>query len=230
MVFGWNIDSDHGSIGGGRAVLAYRAGRPFEPTFMFHEVGHILGREHSRSVDDGVCGDRFDIMSAMSVWTYQDAWQRKACPAATALNLQRLRWLDDDRIHRFNAVEDGGEFGDPVEGTTVNREDSLFLTPLYRPDATLAEARAAEIRTPAGIFHLEYREPTGWDAGLPGRRVLVHRDEGVPVLLGGGWQPTGALAEGTDLKISDDPYPWGFIFHGVRADGCAEVALWADYL
>ncbi|MFI1700709.1 hypothetical protein ACH419_32750 [Streptomyces bobili] len=107
----------------------------------------------------------------------------------------------------------------------MNREDSFFLSPLYRPDAPV-EARAAGIRTPAGIFHLEYREPTGWDAGLPGRRVLVHRDEGVPVLLGGGCQPTGALAEGTDLKISDDLYPWGFIFHGVRA----EVALWADYL
>ncbi|MFI1700708.1 hypothetical protein ACH419_32745 [Streptomyces bobili] len=100
VVFGWNIDSDHGSIGGGRAVLAYRAGRPFAPTFMFHEVGHVLGLNHSRSVDDGIYGDRFDIMSAMSVWTYPDAWQRKAGPAATALNLQRLRWLDDDRIHR----------------------------------------------------------------------------------------------------------------------------------
>jgi hypothetical protein len=220
VVLAYDIDSDHGSLGGGVAVLAYRAGRPFEPTFMFHEVGHVLGLGHSRSETEGDYGDRFDIMSAMNVWSFPDAWQRAAGPAATGLNLQHLGWLDDEQVYQQDVTTPSGSF---KEG------DNFRLTPLYRPDLP-AESRMAAMTTPAGTYYLEYREPIGWDAALPGPRLLIHQDAGVPVILGGGWEPIGALAVGQSLQISDEPYPWGFIFHEVRTDGCAEAGLWVDYM
>ncbi|GAA3788743.1 hypothetical protein ACFS5L_15925 [Streptomyces phyllanthi] len=220
VVIAYNIDSDHGSVGGGVAVLAYRASRPFEPTFMFHEIGHVLGLDHSQSQTEGDYGDRFDIMSAMSVWTFQDAWQRAAGPAATGLNLDRLGWFDESRLYEGDVTTPDG---------SITFGDNFTLTPLYRPDVA-AESRMAAMVTPAGTYYVEYREQIGWDAGLPGPRVLIHRYENVPVILGGGWEPLGALAVGGQVQISDTPCPWGFKFYSVREDGCAEIGLWVDYI
>jgi hypothetical protein len=86
----------------------------------------------------------------------------------------------------------------------------------------------AVMTTPAGTYYVEYREPTGWDAGLPGPRVLIHRFEDAPVILGGGAEPLGALALGATARFSDEPSPWGFSFNAVRGDGCADIGLWVD--
>src|SRR5262249_15537827 len=57
--------------------------------------------------------------------------------------------------------------------------------------------------------YVEYREPTGWDRGLPGPRVLVHtrNAENGPEIVGPGWNPAGALRAGQELVLPGSPCP-----------------------
>ena len=211
LIFGYNIDADHGSVGGNTAVLAYRDGRPFEPTFMHHELGHTLGLGHSSSQDGGTYGDAFDIMSAMNVWTFQDAQGRKAGPGIAAPNVENLGWLDPSRVLQSGA-------------TTRNIE----LVALNRPD--VPGYLAATIRlTPVAVY-LEYRESTGWDRALPGPRILVHRRnaENGPEIYGQGFNPAGALSAGQQISLPDSPFT--IIVRAESMDPAsskANVLLWA---
>ena len=159
VVFGYNINADHGSVGGNSIVLAYAEGRPFEPTFMHHEFGHALGLGHSSSQNDGVYWDRFDIMSAMNVWTFQDTRVRAVGPGAAAPNLENLGWLDRSCMWQSW----------PLTPQTIT------LVALNRPAvAGYLAARLQYPQTSDQAYYLEYREVTAWDRGLPGPRVLVH--------------------------------------------------------
>jgi hypothetical protein len=215
VVFGYNINADHGSVGGNSVVLAYADGRPFEPTFMHHELGHALGLGHSSSQADGVYGDRFDIMSAMNVWTFPDAQGRATGPGAAAPNLENLGWLHRSRVWRSW----------PVQPQTVT------LAALNQPavDGYLA-ARLQFPFTSDAAYYVEYREPTSWDRGLPGGRVLVHtrNAENGPEILGGGGAPAGALAAGQEVVVPDVPAPVVVRVEALdAAQHRATVRLWA---
>ena len=130
-------------------------------------------------------------MSAMNVYTFKDAKGRGAGPGAAGLNLQNLNWLHRSRVWK----------GWP------DTEQSLTLAALNRPDIDgWLAAQLSRPASPTPIF-LELRQPTAWDRGVPGPRVLVHtrNGEGGPDIVGGGWNPSGALRAGQQLTLPISP-------------------------
>lgn len=167
-IVGLNADADHGATGG-LAVLAYRDGRPFEPTFMLHEMGHVLRLDHSFGEQPTACAggddrpgaycDVFDVMSAMNVRWFNDAQGRRCGPGLAAPNLQRLGWL-----HRSRVVS-----GWPARSHTVK------LAALNRPDIDGPLAlQLGGWPFRADYIYVEFRQATGWDRGIGGDVVVLH--------------------------------------------------------
>jgi Metallo-peptidase family M12B Reprolysin-like len=168
-----NTGTDHGSAGGNRVVFAY-SGTTWEPTFVVHEIGHSLGLDHSWSAaPDQVYGDRWDIMSAMNVWTFTGSYGTPTGPGLCAPYLDRLGALPAGRIWA------------PTAGVPTA---TVALAPLS--DAGTPGSLA--LRIPAGFlapsqsqtFYAECRARSGWDKGVP-PAVLIHevRPNGLSYLL-----------------------------------------------
>jgi hypothetical protein len=162
-----NVPNDHGAAGGGRMVLGY-GGETWEPTFVMHELGHCIGLDHSWSANpDQVYGDRWDIMSAMNVWTFRGQYGTPSGPGLNAPNLRRLGAMPPSRIYR------------PDRGTPVHQVE---LAALGSPEAPGYLA----IEIPPGFlspgqttgYMIEARARRGWDLGIPTETVLIHEVRG----------------------------------------------------
>jgi hypothetical protein len=159
--------------GGGRAFL----GANHELSAFGHEISHGLGLEHSHS--DSVsapCGgalteyhDSFDVMS-WACGTLGTPTSRFGFggPGFNAFHLDRMGWLGRSEIMVFGA--------DGATSATVN------LTALYRQG--FGGIRLVRIPYDPGdlnlYFTVEFRQPTGWDAGFEAPIVLIHDSQFYP--------------------------------------------------
>lgn len=130
----------------------------FNDTFSGHETGHCLGLQHSWSANpDTQYGDWYDLMSAMRVGAFQNKNfpGSEAGPGLNAPTLQKLGWLSPDRIF-----------------TPSSLPSSITLTALNHPENP--DYLMARVLTPNHIYTVEFRQESGWDAGIGSSVVLIH--------------------------------------------------------
>lgn len=158
----FNSSTDSGSAGGHRVVFGNKE-RNWEPTFIFHELGHGFDLNHSWSArPDVVYGDRWDIMSAMRVFTFKDSQGHPNGPGMNAWNLRKLGCIPNSRV-----LSMAGNSGT----RTIN------LAALNRPEAKgylMASIRPAGGSRSEPTYLIEFRQKKDWDAGIPRDTVLVH--------------------------------------------------------
>jgi len=195
--------NDHGKTAGG-VTFVYADTTALEPTFMFHELGHEFGLDHSFSDQPAPCAsgdgrpgaycDTSDIMSAMNVASFQDAMNRRSGPSLNAVSRKRLGWLHRSRIRSFAAV---------------GPSEALTLAAVNRPDVDgyqMAEFTGTSRgnATASSTYTVEFREQTGWDRGLGSSNVIVHeiRSDGLVRTLTS--NPVGTLGAGSEF-VSPPP-------------------------
>jgi WD40 repeat protein len=158
----FNHPTDSGSCGGHRLVFGNKD-RDWNPAGNVHELGHGFDLGHSwRARPDAVYGDRWDIMSAMRVFTFKDSQGHPNGPGMNAWNLRKLGCIPNSRV--FN-----------MSGNSGTR--TVTLAALNRPDAKgylMASIRQAGGSRSEPTYLIEFRQKQAWDAGIPRDTVLVH--------------------------------------------------------
>lgn len=195
--------NDHGQVGGG-VTFVYADGTALEPTFMFHEMGHEFGLDHSFGEQAGPCAggdarpgaycDPSDIMSAMNVASFQDSMNRRSGPSLNAVSRKRLGWLHRSRIRSL---------------PTAGPAETIILATLNRPDVEgyqmVEFVGTSRVSSNAiSTYTVEFRERSGWDQGLNLSAVIVHeiRSDGLVRLLTN--NPMGTMGVGGEF-VSPSP-------------------------
>jgi WD40 repeat protein len=169
----FNAHTDSGATGRHRVVIGYKK-QDWEPTFNLHEFGHGFDLGHSWSARPDVeYGDRWDLMSAMRVYTFTDRFGRRTGPGLNACNLHQLGCIPRNRIWS------------PTGHSGIQ---TFTLAALNRPEANrylMASIPPAAGSTSKTSYVIEFRQKKGWDAGIPRNTVLVHevRSNGGDFLL-----------------------------------------------
>lgn len=125
-------------------------------SLLTHEMGHGHGLSHSMDKDGVVYQDRWDIMSAANVFSFNHPVFGNSGPIVNAANMDLRGWLDPSRV--WNGWDGSRRL-----------HQTISLRPLVRPD--LPGFLAAWI----GGYLLEYRTVESWDSGLFRPGVLIHR-------------------------------------------------------
>lgn len=184
---------DEGAVRVGLGAVLLNAA--VDLSFVDHEMGHSLGLEHSRSINyvetqvgqEGYPDyqDCYDIMSAYScvfqtTGKFPDNTKLGGGPGLNAIYLDKLDWRPlDTPLASFV----GGTCGN-----TATYANIFVLAPLNHPEAggfTDIHATAnlvippppgqsAFAGTTADRYFVEFRDKSGWDAGIARDTVLLH--------------------------------------------------------
>ena len=155
------------------------------PAFAAHEVGHGLGLQHSYDSLDASLGktcasnaapgeycDPFDIMSALITKQFDAINFPTGGPGVNVPNLLTLggavtgfaqsapnRIIPQSRIAVVNS---------PFQ-------QKIQLAALSHPNAQGALTIEIVGNDPTFVYTVEYRQPDGWDAGLPVSGIMIHQ-------------------------------------------------------
>jgi hypothetical protein len=149
-------------------------------TGLAHETGHGFGYNHSRKLSTSTTdyGDCYDVMSAYATCSFSGDFGESqlgsvnaaAGPGITGILLDLQGWMPAPRVFTLD--------------NNACNQATLDLAGLnYSAAAGYLVARipaALTIPTPGGgtttsqHYWLEYRDKSGWDAGLPASAVVLH--------------------------------------------------------
>lgn len=199
-----------------------------------HEVGHGIGLEHSFSTNTGHCpigwqaqgeyDDQWDVMSFANVFARATTSFGLGGPGLNAYHLDRMGWLDRNRILRFGA---DGVYDRTVTVTTLSREsgDGFHLVRIPFDASDLNR-----------YYTVEYRVAEEWDSAIPSDTVLIHEIDDKPVRNCGSGE-IGGQPRRSYLQRGTGGAPWQDMdLNGVRiqtlsrnaAAGTAQVRIVSD--
>ena len=170
------------TLGGHPYTLGFVVGPPnFNLTGSAHETGHSFGYHHTRTIPldpQGDYGDCFDDMSGYATCSFVGDFggsnlgsvNAAAGPGMTAIGLQFQGWLPASRLFQLD--------NSACNQTTLGFAGlNYFSTPGYlaaRIPASVSIATPGPGTTTSDFYWLEYRDKTGWDAGIPQSSVVLH--------------------------------------------------------
>ncbi|KAI9766018.1 MAG: hypothetical protein M1840_007025 [Geoglossum simile] len=160
-------------------------------TWLAHETGHLFGLSHSFDESDrklqswsapGEYWDRWDIMSALNVFTTPSPNFDKTGPLLCTANLDLQGWLPSSRVF------------EPRSGaSSVNEIDLVSMS-----NSNLNGYLCAKI---GGRWYIEFRQKDGLDAGIPGSGILIHYIDG-----------DSAVVHAEDISTFDKSWEVGDVF------------------
>jgi M6 family metalloprotease-like protein len=150
------------------------------PAFAAHEFGHGLGLQHSYDSRGQTCAkdaapgeycDPYDIMSAMITKQFDTINFPEGGPG---MNIPNLLTLGGAMVQSLqNRIIPQGRIA--VYNTGSPLQQQIQLAALSHPDAQGMLAVEIIGTDPTFVYTVEYRQPDGWDAGLPVSGILVHQ-------------------------------------------------------
>ncbi|HEV7671443.1 MAG TPA: hypothetical protein VGS22_23230 [Thermoanaerobaculia bacterium] len=132
--------------------------------FVVHEMLHGYGLDESYDDKGNVYGDPWDIMSAMRVRSFTGFGGGKSGPELNAPFKSKLGYLPSGRVL--------GLFPGPVPKT-----QQVTVAAINRPEAngSLMVWIPVYGDSTGSYYAVELRQTSGWDAGIGGDTVLIHK-------------------------------------------------------